>query len=510
MSRNVCTRVACLRLPWFQIDVLRRAGHVARGAPVAVVQGQGAHARVTLMDPAGRALGLTPGMRPSRARALAADVQLQSWDAGAEALQEEATEALSRGLETLTPRWSLIAPGHWWLEPAAQKLDLNAAPRDLEMAFADRVVRYVTGEGFLGARVGIADGPTAAAAATRDGGRTVVWVGPGSDRSYLAKLPTDALPLSERSLRLLDDLGLHRVGALQSMSAQALEARLGPEGRRAWTLSQGDDPRRPRAHSPEATTRLVLPLLSGCREVEPLLFVLRPALERLVEAHAQRGRAVAHLEVTLEHAWGDPHSVIISPSRAVSDAPLLMELLRLRLTESMPFDGQRGPIVTLILEALRVTPQRPRQADLFRQAERTTEQAEGALIRLVGRLGKGAVRVPGLCDERRPEASGAWHVLTDLDRPQPPAPEQPALSACLRLLPEPRALTDSVERPDRLSFEGRVVHPTHWHGPERLSGHWWSDLYDRDYYWVSTREGFALWLFRARREGRWFLHGWLD
>tara|TARA_B100000530_G_scaffold317751_1_gene249031 strand:+ start:244 stop:477 length:234 start_codon:yes stop_codon:yes gene_type:complete len=77
-------------------------------------------------------------------------------------------------------------------------------------------------------------------------------------------------------------------------------------------------------------------------------------------------------------------------------------------------------------------------------------------------------------------------------------------------LPEPRLITDSRDRPDRISFEGRLVHLTHWHGPERLSGHWWSDPYDRDYYWVSTQEGFALWLFRTRDKARWFLHGWLD
>ena len=115
-----------------------------------------------------------------------------------------------------------------------------------------------------------------------------------------------------------------------------------------------------------------------------------------------------------------------------------------------------------------------------------------------------------VCDEQRPEASGAWEPLTDLAQSVSTEPDVAPLSACLRLLPEPRPLRHTQDRPDHLTFEGRPVHLTDWHGPERLSGHWWSDLYDRDYYWVSTQEGYALWLFRARRDGRWFLHGWLD
>ena len=86
MSRIVCTRVACLRLPWFPIDVLQRAGHVTKGPPIAVVQGAGSHARLSHVDPPGQALGLRQGMRPSRARALVAEVQLIPWDAATAAL----------------------------------------------------------------------------------------------------------------------------------------------------------------------------------------------------------------------------------------------------------------------------------------------------------------------------------------------------------------------------------------------------------------------------------------
>ena len=72
MSRIVCTRVACLRLPWFPIDVLLHDGLAAKDSPIAIVRGQGSLARLCDVAPTGHAMGLRRGMRPSRARALVA------------------------------------------------------------------------------------------------------------------------------------------------------------------------------------------------------------------------------------------------------------------------------------------------------------------------------------------------------------------------------------------------------------------------------------------------------
>jgi len=348
-------------------------------------------------------------------------------------------------------------------------------------------------------------------AATRVGGCATQWIAPGQDTAYLAGLPIDALPLSERTLGLLAALGLRTAGALQAMGAQALEARFGPEGRRAWQSACGHDPRRPLTPSPRATARLVLPLLEGCEGVEPLLFVLRPALEKLMAAQAHAGQAIACLALTLEHAWGPQHEVLLTPSRPITDPRLLQELVRLRLHEGLSgeTDTGRGPVVTLALEARRATQQRPRQTDLFTTSVRTTHDAEAALVRLASRLSGDAIGTPTLHDEQRPEQAGGWRSLTTTVR-HDHGDESDRRPGCLRLLPSPRALERLGARPERIALRGQVLHPTQWLGPERLSGHWWMSPYDRDYYWVSTREGWALWLFRDRPSGHWFLHGWLD
>ncbi|MDP6947000.1 MAG: hypothetical protein QF464_22815, partial [Myxococcota bacterium] len=362
---------------------------------------------------------------------------------------------MTRALEPLTPRRTVIAPGCWWLEPAAPKRSTSHDRHALDTSFAQRVLACADAEGFSGARIGIADGPVAATAATRVGGSAVQWIAPGEDALYLGALPVGVLPLSARTLGLLSDLGLQTVRELQTMTPQMLEARFGPEGRRAWQIAHGHDPRRPQTPPPCAADRVVVPLLEGCEALEPLLFALRPALERLVAAQAHAGRAIACLSLTLEHAWGPPHELLLTPSRALSDPELLLTLARLRLRElrdAAPHAPPSGPVVALVLEARRAAPQRPRQTDLFTASIRTTIDAEGALVRLTGRLGSDAVSIPVIHHERRPEQAGRWRSLAGANRDRPRAPRCPPVvtiahaetMGCLRLLPSPRALECSA------------------------------------------------------------------
>ena len=147
--------------------------------------------------------------------------------------------------------------------------------------------------------------------------------------------------------------------------------------------------------------------------------------------------------------------------------------------------------------------------------------SEAALTRLAGRLGEASIACGVAVDERRPERQGRWAAVVGAEQaevsvPQPsgprsdPSASQP-LRACLRLLDRPAR---AEPRRDgqllvRGSDIGTVVVRT-WHGPERLSGHWWEDAYDRDYYWALAGDGRVFWVYRDRRAGGWFLHGWLD
>src|SRR5205085_7644221 len=69
-------------------------------------------------------------------------------------------------------------------------------------------------------------------------------------RSFLAPLPLTLLPLERDRYEELEELGVKTIGQLAGLSGSAVAERLGPSGRRAWSLARGEEkgavsPRRP-------------------------------------------------------------------------------------------------------------------------------------------------------------------------------------------------------------------------------------------------------------------------
>jgi protein ImuB len=62
--------------------------------------------------------------------------------------------------------------------------------------------------------------------------------------------------------------------------------------------------------------------------------------------------------------------------------------------------------------------------------------------------------------------------------------------------------------PIRLQWGNRDQQIVHCEGPERIETGWWrSPAVARDYFRADTQDGQRLWLFHARDEGSWFVHG---
>src|SRR5438046_1744424 len=69
-------------------------------------------------------------------------------------------------------------------------------------------------------------------------------------RSFLAPLPLTLLPLERERYEELEELGVRTIGQLAGLPGGAVAERLGPDGRRAWSLARGERdgrvaPRRP-------------------------------------------------------------------------------------------------------------------------------------------------------------------------------------------------------------------------------------------------------------------------
>src|SRR4051812_42215577 len=91
------------------------------------------------------------------------------------------------------------------------------------------------------ARAGAADRRFAALAAANVArpGQALI-VADDRTRTFLAPLPLTLLPLERERYEELEELGVRTIGELAGLPGGAVAERLGPDGRRAWSLARGE------------------------------------------------------------------------------------------------------------------------------------------------------------------------------------------------------------------------------------------------------------------------------
>ena len=262
---------------------------------------------------AGRA-GVRAGMLLPEARACCADLDVRPWD---EHAIRDAVLAASTALLAASPQVTPVAgaPGMWWV--GANGFD--AVGGEAQLA---RTLLSLAQQWHPDARVAIADSCVAARAATwaprarsravrerdpqgvreRDpltlpDGITIIPAGQCAE--YLAPAPLGLVPMEDDLRDALQSLGLRTVGALASLDAGDIEKRWGPAGLGAWRLAHGDDPRRPGLVRVEAARSASVELPAAVESTEPVLFVLRAQLQRLLRECVEDGRAAASVAITL-------------------------------------------------------------------------------------------------------------------------------------------------------------------------------------------------------------------
>ena len=441
-----------------------------------------------------------------------------AWD---DVAMDAASEGLAQALEVCSPRVSVVEHGRVLMEPTGS-----------ERLFAARVLQIAERRGTTAGRVGVADSAVAAWVAADVGPGAVRVVPAQQAPRFLAQLPLERLPLGRRTRRLLAAAGIKRVADLQALPVEQLVARFGPEGRRLYDLAWGQTRLAPRSRSAAPDRRVEVPLLAPVQDVSGLVFVLRRSLGALVGALEARGRAITRVDVELELDRAAPWTCTVRPARPTSDVALLVRLARTQL-ERFGTTGpgnatmagaagearEVGEIVGLAVVATRDAPGAPRQGDLFSGHARAASGLDAAVSEIVGALGEAAIVTPRLRDSHRPEEAWSWvpglQAEPDSGRPQVLSPVD-ATGAALRILPvaEPIAFvpTNLTTSPltSSLTLLGRTEQISAVVGPERLSGSWWQDPFERDCYWVVAESGRTYWVYRDGRQGRWLLHGWLD
>jgi len=468
--------------------------------------------------------GVRAGMSLAEARALCAALEVLAWDDAA--LSAAITEATAMFVQA-SPQVSPVAgaPGMWWIGASGFAVGARVAGGSGERAFAQALLA-IAQRWHPHARVAIADTCVAARAATwasatfgRDAdNRTLVQIiRRGGDAAYLASAPLTLVPMDTEMRDALRALGVRTVGQLADLDAGDVEQRWGDEGLTAWRLSHGDDPRRPVLARFDEQAHVAMELGSPAGTMEPVLFLVRPGIERLVNQLVSQGRAIASLSITLtlDDARGalpnaQAHTVtreIRLPRPLARPAPLFERcrglLARWPLT---------APVTTVRLTVLLTSPLAGEQGNLLNTSWKDPGAADAALERVRAELGPDVVVKPAIRDGYAPERSGEWHEGDDSALGTPQAPNAPSETthSTLRLLESAEKVdVDRDSEPRRIFWRGRALTVSNAIGPERLSGDWWSDGYSRDYWRCESDEECGELVLYHDAAG-WWVQGWYD
>jgi protein ImuB len=496
--------------------------------------------RLRAVSAAAGRLGVRAGMTVAAARARCAALVVWPWD---DAALATAVTAATAALLVASPQVTPVAgaPGTWWV--GAGGLDGVGGEAGLARALARLASAWHPAP-----RVGIADSCVAARAATWDttapngsrGGPAVV-VPRGGCAAYLAGVPLMLVPMDEEVRQGLAALGIRVAGGLAALDPADVERRWGAAGVAAWRLACGEDRRRPVLARPEVRRTVSAELPVPSATVEPVLFLVRAALDRLSGELVRDGVGAAVVALTLAvdaagdgahaelaGALGDP--LAGAPTRTITReirlprpvaraAPRVERCRALRERVALP-----APVLGVTVAVTATGRLSGEQGDLLTPAWQDPAAAEAAFARLRAELGPDVVVRPALRDAHRPERAGAWVPADAVDaahtadaEPTPAdvpndSPDPDVLPASLRLLepPEP-ARVGGRAAPEVVEWRGRRLEVAHAVGPERLAGEWWQGGHRRDYWRCDTPLGeLLLFLDHAVTPAEWRVQGWMD
>jgi protein ImuB len=365
-----------------------------------------------------------------------------------------------------------------------------------------------------GVCAGVSAAPIVAEAAARYGEDTLTVVEEGGEVDFLAGCPLALLTGDERLLTLLEGSGVGCCGDLAALTAEAVEVRFGSEGRAAWRLARGDDPRLLFTSIPPERPHASVDFVDyTVRDATRLIFTLNALLEQVCDELRARARRARSLTLHFELADGRSVREILRTARPTADRALWIRRLRSALERIRLPDA----IVGVSLEVDAAEPVSALQGDLFDRGFSTAAFVEEAVTRLTDLYRDLFVRQIHLAHPLA-ERRARWVELFPQEAAEGGERSDPGAGSALELylLPEPKPIgVRTRARRDHL-LPIRYRDGKEWHelvaaGPDRISGgHEEARPYAREYYRCASGAGALLWIYRDAIDDRWYLHGWWD
>src|SRR5919206_4991500 len=342
--------IACLLIPGFELRAVLVDRPRLALKPAALAPLEGAEPLVGPVTAAAEAAGVRPGMRMGEALATCPSLVLVERDP---ARAEQAWEGVLRRLEERGFSVEPAEPGCAYFETRGVERLYGGLEPALERALE------AAGPGW-GAQGGAAErrfAALAAASVARPGQAVVV----SDDRAgdFLGPLPLELLPLEQERAEELRELGVRKLGELAGLPGAAVAERLGPDGRRAWSLARGGGKRKPRGRRPPAEIVEALEFPEAIDNELTLRRALGALVDTLLGRPERAGRFARKLALTARLVGGgswrrtvtlrepttepDRLKAALAPKLAELPAPVLE--LRLEFVELTEHDGQQLELV---------------------------------------------------------------------------------------------------------------------------------------------------------------------
>lgn len=484
---------ATLHLPDFRLQAALRARNDLDQRPVALLTGQHRQSVVASCNALARDCGVEPGL--SGPQALARCPALAFCAPLPDAEHEAYATLLAVGF-SVSPAVETTAPG-------TITLDLSGHPAAKREALLRGALAQLQGLG-LEARAGLARTPLLAFYAAQ---QAAPFLAVEHARTFLDPLPLVFADPPPDVLAILRNWGLRTLGDLTALSKADITQRLGPRGLALWERAAGETERPLQLTAPGRDFSARLELEHEIEALEPLLFVLRRLVDRLVLDLANAGLAAAELTLVL----GCSDEQVVERSFRLPEATTQAEIVFNMLHTYLESLRAESPIAKV---ELRITPSRPltRQQGLFDSALTDAHGFAETLARAVAIVGSGHVGTPQLQPSHKPDAvtlvppaatvaeadpvNDFWLRGLSLRRFRPPAPAKVELAGCAPAF----IWTEAVQ--------GAVCAVQ---GPWRLSGEWWEAGREwiREEWDVELAAG-GVYRVLSLPDGRWYLEGEYD
>lgn len=476
-------RVACLLVPDLPLRAELRARPEWADQPLVIASGPDARADIIALSAAALAAGVRGWSSVAQARSACPELHVR---VASPALERAARETLLDVGLSLSPRTALA---HRATGPFASEgcvfLDAAGVERlfDSERGFASALAARAERQGLPGV-VSLASSRTVALLVARriagEGPGHIQVLAPEQESAWLAPLSLDLLDPDDELAAALTRFGVQTVQDLLRLPRRALAGRLGPPILELIARARGEGVE---TALPEPKSRRVeeaMDLEDPISALEPLGFVLRGLLSRLVDRLQLRGLACGALDLQLGLEGGVQDARRIGVASPTLDPRVLLRLITLALAEQPPHAA---------LERLSVAteghPWRTEQLDLFRPRGPDPTELRQTLSELESLFGEGRVGSPQVPDTHHPTA----FALKPFEPPENGA--QSSRHSPMRAendtdipprLPAVRALRPPITASVRID-QGAPSHIrsaiSHGHvvmaaGPWRTTGHWWS------------------------------------